>query len=44
MTLVLNNPRVGIIYRFTRAFQALNNIIIAKQQYAGDTFSFIAGT
>jgi hypothetical protein len=44
MALVPDNPRVGFVYRFTRPFQALNNVIIAEQQNARDAVSFIPGT
>jgi len=44
MPFVPNNPRVGFIYGFARPFQALNEIIIAEQQDAGDAVSFIIDT
>jgi hypothetical protein len=44
MPLVPDNPRVGFAYCFTRPFQALNNVVIAEQQYARDTVSFIPAT
>jgi hypothetical protein len=44
MPLVPDNPRVGFIYRFTRSFQALNNAVIAEQQYPSDAVPFVVDT
>ena len=44
MPLVPGDPRIGFIYSFARPFQALNNVIVAEQQYAGDAVFFIIDT